>query len=78
MKFLRSNFLPALLAGGTILSTLIPLIIILILWFWARNAISTAIEGLFPGQLGQTITNIVFGVLALYFIIKLLGRFGGR
>ena len=74
MKLLPINFLPAILAGGTILSALIPLIIIIILWFWARGAIANAVESIFPGEFGKTATNLVFGLLALYFLIKFLGR----
>lgn len=78
MILLRTNFLTAVLAGGTILSILVPLIIIVILWFWAGDAISTAVESIFPGELGNTIKNLVFGVLAIYFMIKLIGKFAGR
>ena len=74
MRLLPTSFLPAILAGGAILSALVPLIIILILWFWARGAIANAIESIFPGDFGKTATNLVFGLLALYFLIKLLGR----
>ena len=76
MRFIRTNFWQILFAGSTLLSTLIPLIIILILWLWARGAIANAIESVFPGEFGKTATNLIFGLLALYFLIKFLGRRG--
>ena len=78
MNLLRTNQLQAILAGGAILSILVPLIIVIVLWFWARGAIASAIESIFPGEFGKTATNLVFGLLALYFVIKLLGRLAGR
>ncbi len=74
MESVRTNFLPAILASGMILSAIIPLIIIAVLWFWARGAIANMFENLLPENLAKTATNIVFGILALYFIIKFLGR----
>jgi len=74
MNFIRTNFLSALFAASSILSTIIPLIIIVVLWFWAKGAIANMFESFLPENLAKTVTNVVFGILALYFIIKFLGR----
>ena len=74
MNFIRTDFLPAILAGGMILSAIIPLIIIAVLWFWARGAIANMFESFLPENLAKTATNVAFGILSLYFIIKFLGR----
>jgi len=74
MNFNRTNFLPLIFAGGMLLSAIVPLIIILVLWFWARGAVANMLESILPENLAKTATNVVFGILALYFIIKFLGR----
>lgn len=74
MQFRFTNQLQAIFAASTILSTLIPIAIIIILWFWARGAISSAIESIFPEHSAKIITNFIFAILAFYFLIKFLGK----
>ncbi len=73
MEIRRTNQWQIFAISG-IASAIIPLIILLVIWFWARGAISSAIESVLPSGAAKTVTNLVFGVLAIYFLVKFLGK----
>ncbi len=78
MDFKRNSALSSvMLIGGTILLSSIGLLITAILYFWTKNAIANALATILPAEFTKITTNIIFGLLALSFLLAIIARWTG-
>ncbi len=62
------------LAVGSIISALLPLVILLVIYFIAKGWLIDALESFLPQGMANTAAKLLFGFLGFYFLLKVFTR----